>query len=202
MSTLTSATVAPWADDHGTQTRLIPTYRRRRRRFLTASKEQLRLFGEALVLIAVSAVAVFDTYHAYSILVTGLGEPLSGFSATSQLMVWAYVSMVGLISTALVVVVGIYYSHRVMGPATKITRVLAEMAEGELPANVRLRKRDHLKGVASALNCTGQAWNDALADIRRSVDRLKTSDSQQVDLRAELAAIEAVLDKYRLSART
>jgi methyl-accepting chemotaxis protein len=61
-------------------------------------------------------------------------------------------------ATCAVVITGIslYYivlhSHRIAGPAYRLERLIKEMAEGRRGFRVRLRRKDYLKHIASALN--------------------------------------------------
>jgi hypothetical protein len=52
----------------------------------------------------------------------------------------------------LIILLGIFFSHRIAGPLFKISRSLREIAQGRNPGLIKLRKDDMLKNFAETVN--------------------------------------------------
>ena len=57
-----------------------------------------------------------------------------------------------LILLVLISIAGIFYSHRIAGPAFRIEQDLDRVLEGESGVKIRLRKRDQLQSLADKVN--------------------------------------------------
>lgn len=57
-----------------------------------------------------------------------------------------------LIIVVLLVIIGIFYSHRIAGPVYRISRDIERVLEGEKGVSIRLRKKDKLKDLAEKIN--------------------------------------------------
>jgi nitrogen fixation/metabolism regulation signal transduction histidine kinase len=64
----------------------------------------------------------------------------------------------------LLVVTGIFLSHRIAGPAYRIERTLREIGKGNLDIHIKLRKYDELVGIANAIN-------DMTSDLKKLLKR-------------------------------
>ena len=57
-----------------------------------------------------------------------------------------------LIILVLIAVIGIFYSHRIAGPAYRMEQDIARVLSGETGVAIRLRKKDKLKSLANKIN--------------------------------------------------
>jgi methyl-accepting chemotaxis protein len=114
-----------------------------------------------------------------------LGDKLANVYPQGRLI--AIVNMVNmrillslLLATPLVVIIGIYASHRIAGPIYRIEKFLNNMASGEFSDQLILRKNDELISLANGIN--------------RVVESIKTMVKQE---REHLAKTAVSLDSIR-----
>ena len=50
------------------------------------------------------------------------------------------------------VLIGIYVTHRIVGPQVAIRRLISELKKGHYGKQIQLRRNDYLKNIASELN--------------------------------------------------
>ena len=51
-----------------------------------------------------------------------------------------------------VAVIGVFYSHRIIGPVYRINRDLQRVLDGEEDVRIKLRDKDQFKGLAGRVN--------------------------------------------------
>ncbi len=104
-----------------------------------------------------------------------------------------------------VIVISMFYSHRITGPLYRITQFVKELAGGKFDSRVRLREKDVIHPMAEELNGMVEKYQDNLKDIREEVaalERLAGGEDisreslQQIKERAE--KIHKVTNRYRL----
>ena len=153
--------------------------RPRRRQYLIDRKFQLPV---ALALASIGLVMLIYHLAVVHFIVTGAREgavmetrPLTTMLPLVALLVLSFGWL------------GIHVTHRIVGPAYRLTQTMKALAGGELSVRAHLRKGDALKEVAGALNELGDAIESRAQDER--------------DLRARLrAAIESGADGEELLA--
>jgi signal transduction histidine kinase len=74
--------------------------------------------------------------------------------------------------TPLVVVIGIYASHKIAGPIYRIEKYLSAMAGGDLSIPLTLRKNDELVSLANGINNVADTMK---ASIKEEKERLASS---------------------------
>ncbi|MCX8028832.1 MAG: hypothetical protein N2712_02435 [Brevinematales bacterium] len=69
---------------------------------------------------------------------------------------WRPILALSLLQVLLIIVFGLFFSHRIAGPVHRIKRELREIADGKLPITheIRLRKNDFLLDIAKEINNT------------------------------------------------
>ncbi len=95
-----------------------------------------------------------------------------------------YAVMVVLIIAA-VVLLHLFYSHRIAGPAYRLGKEAATIGRGELKGNIRFRRKDNLTDLADALN-------QAVAQYR---SRIITAKERLALLEAELDSLSGMIQK-------
>jgi signal transduction histidine kinase len=121
-----------------------------------------------------------------------------------------------LLVTPLVVVIGIYASHRIAGPIYRIEKFLNDMASGKFSNQLVLRKNDELISLANGINrvvesikMTVRQEREHLAKTAVSLDSVRRIvQSKSVDhsilentiekLSEELNKAARELDKYKV----
>jgi len=173
----------------------------RRRNFVPNPRFQFLLAGKGVSYVFLyGAVIVYTTLQ--SMAETMYILPLNCLTPEVKARIWAFPTEALLLSLliALVVVLQIIqWSHRVAGPEFRLKRILREMAAGQYPQSVRLRKHDCLTGLAEnltllahALRERRQAHADQLAQLHGQVQectaRVRSGERPEVVL-AQLEAL-------------
>jgi methyl-accepting chemotaxis protein len=197
----------------------VPIPRFRRRRYLIKTRFQLRYVGLILALIIITGcICCYVVY--YTSLIT-LGEKLAAVYPQGRLV--AIVQMVNfrillsiILMTPFIIMIGIYFSHRVAGPIFRTERFLKDMAAGDLSQDLILRKGDELISLADGINDVRNSLISAIDNQKERLDALlgkaedlkallpaKFKEDSEVrslldDIIAEIKAFRAVLDKYKL----
>lgn len=87
------------------------------------------------------------------------------FDVNSQLVVSSIlIIFIAVIATGFF---GVFFLHRVAGPVYRFRQVLKKMGSGEIPADIRLRKRDFFKETADELNRVIQLLRDLDATAQK-----------------------------------
>ncbi len=117
-------------------------------------------------------------------------------------VVWTYSVSSLVIAVVVFLLACVYYSHRIAGPAKKLTQSLDDIADGDLRIRVKLRKSDYLKEVADAVNGVTLTWGNAMTKIHRSIQSIKggLENEEAKDLLGHCRAIEEILQGYKFKA--
>jgi len=67
-----------------------------------------------------------------------------------RLMVWFAVSLYGIIAANLIILVGLYSSHKVAGPLYRLERMTTDALGGNLPGEIHFREGDQMQPLARA----------------------------------------------------
>ena len=162
----------------------MPSHFFERRNFLIRPRFQLLFASKAVGFLFLYAAAI--TYASvHSVADTIYILPISCLTSEVKSRLWKFPTEALLLSVliALVVVLqAILISHRVAGPEFRLARTLREMANGQYPQAVTLRKHDNLKELAASIRILGQ-----ILEQRRGVclDQL-----DQVNGRLETCAMD------------
>ncbi len=186
-----------WGDTPDLKVAPVKKARQRRRMFIVDPELQLRLLGEVFFVLLVGAILALVSFHVIDTLAFSMNGAFADFPS-ERLMVWSYVGVSAALNIAVIVIISTFYSHRIAGPSYRIVRALDELASGDLSTPVRLRKKDHLKRIAGAVNDTREAWAQSVGDIRSAVEALKAHPEplDRAAIEHQLAEIEAVLERY------
>jgi methyl-accepting chemotaxis protein len=174
----------------------------KRTQYFIAKKFQLRYVG--LILLLVSLTAIMCSYVIYYTMMLTMGDKLANVYPQGRLisivnMVNLRILLTMLLVAPLVVVIGIYASHRIAGPIYRIEKFLASLAGGDLSLPLTLRKNDELVSLAGGINSVVESLKttvskeaSALESISLSMENLrKLATSKPVNN----AALDQVLDK-------
>ena len=99
----------------------------------------------------------------------------------------------------------IFITHRMAGPIYAIEKVFSRIADGDVTARVRLRKRDDLHELGRAINSMLDKQAVTLSDLNERFHRLSSrllekspgkASQNAPEITAELEAIEKILMPY------
>lgn len=128
----------------------------RRRQFLVDPKYQIRA-GITVGVVAFLLLALLNLSLWTSGRQTGTGTaPVRGAFAADGAS-WLVVLAGSAVFLAGVILIGVFESHRTAGAAFAIRRTVDEIRSGRQGARVRLRRGDHLRELAAAVNALAEA---------------------------------------------
>lgn len=119
-------------------------------------------------------------------------EPEKAFSTLSFML-----KVNGLFVVLLTLFMGLYtilLSHRVAGPAYRITRCVQRMTQGVYDFTVTLRKKDYLKDVAADLNVLLSDLRKRQARVREALEAARTAKAK-ITQGAGAADVASELDR-------
>ena len=155
----------------------------RRRNFVPNPRFQFLLAGKGVSYVFLfGAIIVYASLQSMAETINIL--PLSCLTPEVKARLWAFPTdalLLALLIALVVMLQIIQWSHRVAGPEFRLKRILREMAAGQYPESVRLRKHDCLKGLAEnltllarALRERRQAHTEQLAQLQGKVEECAT----------------------------
>ena len=190
----------------------------RRTQYLVAKKFQLKYVG--MILLLVSLTAVMCSYVTYYTMMLTMGDKLANVYPQGRLI--AIVNMVNfrillsmLLVTPLIIMIGIYASHKIAGPIYRIEKFLGLMANGDLSLTLTLRKNDELASLAGGINRFVESVKSAMKKEKaaigsisvsmenlRRLGRSKPVDNTALDqaldkLNEEVSALRREAEKYK-----
>lgn len=186
-----------------------PKYRRKQ--YLVAARFQLKYAG--LILLLMFVTAALSSYVVYYTSMLLMGEKLANVYPQGQLVnIVKTVNFRLLMSlvfvSPLVIILGIYLSHRIAGPIFRMERFLSEMAEGNYNSRITLRKGDELAALADGMNKVCESIKLSVGDQKGRLtkildDAVALHDKTQSPLGAERLESEIIellreLDKYKV----
>ena len=182
----------------GTITRAQPmqpaTYKRRS--YISSPETQQRIIRQFMLILGVGIILglanayVIASFSHVDIVVLPDASPLETSLAV------LYMASLAMASLGVMLLLAVFYSHRIGGPVFKIVGALQRMADGDLRGRVRLRDTDLLDDVALAVNEVGMSLGRALREIDESVAGLRDNRHLDESARQRVAAIDAVLRRY------
>jgi methyl-accepting chemotaxis protein len=175
----------------------------RRRKILVEPGYQLKV--AALVLFAIlfyAGLLGFLLFYPLMLEFDAAGTPQQQLWIANQVLelhmrFWPGVLVVGV----LVAIQSLFVTHRIVGPAYHLRRVMRELGEGKFGARAHLRRFDRLKDVEAALNALGESLQrreqTRAAELHKAVNTIK-GGMEGLAVPAELRS--AVEDIERLAA--
>ena len=174
----------------------------RRTQYLVAKRFQLKYAG--MILLLVSLTAVMCSYVIYYTMMLTMGDKLANVYPQGRLI--SIVNMVNfrillsmLLVSPIVVMIGIYASHKIAGPIYRIEKFLGSMADGDLSRPLTLRRNDELMNLAGGINKVVDSIKVIVKKEKSAIDSISTSMENLRRLGAAKpvnnAALEHALDK-------
>lgn len=150
----------------------------KRKQYIVAAKFQLKYIG--LILALVFLTGILCSYVVYYTSMLLLGDKLANVYPQGRLI--SIVNMVNirillslLLITPLVVIIGIYASHKIAGPIYRIEKFLNAMADGDFSMPLTLRKNDELIALANGINRVTESVKAMVRQERENLARATVS---------------------------
>ena len=174
----------------------------RRTKYFIAAKFQLKYVG--MIILLVTLTAIMCSYVIYYTMMLTMGDKLANVYPQGRLIsivntVNLRILLSMLLVVPVVIVVGIYASHKIAGPIYRIEKFLASMADGDLSKPLTLRKHDELMSLAGGVN---KVIDSVKATVKKEMAALGSISTSMENLRrlatsrpVNEAALDQALDK-------
>lgn len=110
-----------------------------------------------------------------------------------------------LISGGLLAVIGVFLSHRVVGPLVRFRHAIESLIKGKIPCTITLRKNDVGKAMAAKLNqffaCMKDRAEEDIVAARKVRDFLVVlkADNPGIDIQTTLKTVEELIERKEKS---
>jgi len=122
----------------------------------------------------------------------------SDFSTKLQTFIW-FVAAGEIILVTVTVFYGVKTSNRTAGPVYRLKKVVREVADGDLTIRIRLRKRDHLKDLATEVNAAIEILETRIAAIQQSSRKLRQTIDNHENSDTAHAELDRLLGQFTIS---
>ena len=183
----------------------------KRKRFFNFSikkRLQLRLLVKIWSIILASLLVTGIIFYFYSDINVGKSYRMFHVKAENFLDFLIPVLVCGFFASLILgVVASLLFPHAIAGPLYRIERELAEIGKGDLRKEIRLRKRDELKDMASSINLMIGGLRDkvkTISDISGQIGGLaeeataEDSDETIDKIKLANANLREAINKFRL----
>jgi methyl-accepting chemotaxis protein len=168
--------------------------RRRRRSYLIHPKTQFAITRQFMMLLLTASGLSVGNYH---VLRTMLAvNTQDGYSIA---MAYGYAGLMITVSVFLLFLLCVLVSHRIAGPAYRISRALDRMAQGDLCVHVKLRETDLLTELADAVNAANRDLRSALDEVDSELKHARSLRGDPERLDACLQRAERTLAGFQIS---
>ena len=168
----------------------------KRRSYISSPETQQRIVRQFMLVLGVGmALGLANAY----VIASFSHLEIVVLPEASRLEMWlalTYMASMALASFGVVLLLAVFYSHRVGGPVFKIVGALQRLADGDVRGRVRLRETDLLDDVALAVNEVGMSFGRTVREIDASVTALRASGGLGAAGEPHVAEIERVLRRY------
>ena len=176
---------------------------RKRKHYLIDHDVQFRITRHLFGFLLVATILALGNFYVIAELSDFYFSEYSGPEHEGwreQAVAWGY-GLAAIVNNCLIILLlSLFYSHRIAGPSVKIVKALQQVNEGDLHTCIRLRKGDYLQEVATAVNDAIRHWDGSLDEIDRAIQSLKahTGTIEKGTLDRKLAAIEVAINRYKV----
>ena len=166
----------------------------RRRSYLIDAKTQLTITRQFLFVLVVTAALSVGNYHVFKIMLDV--EKADSFDL---MLSYGYCAVMLAICASLLFLLCLFFTHRIAGPARKISEALNQMANKNLCVKVRLRDTDLLVALAEAVNVVNKELRSSLMEVSGEIQRAHGLAAEQPELVACLRRIERQIGEFRIT---
>jgi len=138
-----------------------------------------------IVLLGAAAAAWAVSLLFPATLGQGFHNTLAAVQAVRKALVWKVLSVYAVISiviTLAIVVLHLFYSHRIAGPAYRLGLEASKIAKGDLTCNFTFRSKDNLLDMKNFLNDVARQYVARISEITACLDTIEIRSKAAVDL--------------------
>ncbi len=151
-----------------------------RKKYFVKEGNQWGLLAGAVTLIFILAIVASGLFYIIANRNLENATYRAHFTAlhnTMQLLL-PWLILVNLIGLIIVVILAIFYTHKIAGPTFHIMNDLKKLGEGDLTTRTNLRKNDRLQELAKSLNNAIEGIQQNVMEAKSHVTELeKTADN-------------------------
>jgi methyl-accepting chemotaxis protein len=149
-----------------------------RKNYIVKPRLQIKFLLIALLVIVVTAIAVYYAFWSSLVRAPGMDQLSSGeLRALEHAYQVSFVWVIAILGLA-VGLESIFFFHKLVGPIYVFGESLKKLADGELTFTVHSRKRDELKDVAAGFNAMIENMGGAVKADRAAIDEIKQKIDQ------------------------
>lgn len=167
---------------------------RLRQSYLIDAKTQLTITRQFLFVLLATASLSVGNYHVFRTMIEV--EKASSFE---QILAYGYCAVMLIICGSLLFLLCVFFTHRIAGPARKISEAMNQMAHKNLCVNIRLRDTDLLKELAQAVNVANKELRDSLMEVSDDIQRARGLARGHKEIEACLRRVENQLSEFRIT---
>ena len=98
--------------------------------------------------------------------------------ATLLKLIWPVLLICVVVALVFTFFYGVVISHRMAGPIYRIRKVLDQMAQGDLSAQIQLRRKDDFNALAASINSLIKSWRLQIEELKKLGRDMETADGQ------------------------
>ncbi|MFH0924363.1 MAG: methyl-accepting chemotaxis protein [bacterium] len=108
--------------------------------------------------------------------------------------------LAGIMSTAIAVIISLFYPGPLVGPLYRIEKVVGLMTEGDLTQRIKLRQFDEYSELASLINFLLESQTEKILQLKKFSDKLKVlaDKGDKQELLAEIGLLKEGLDWFKV----
>jgi len=154
---------------------------------VTQKNYRLLLYVNSLLIVLLgAAVAAWGIFWLFpSGLGEGYGAVLASVQGIGQVLFKKVAIIYAIIAVLIVmamVVLHLFYSHRIAGPAYRLGMEAAKVANGNLTGNIKFRKKDSLTDMADSLNNVASQYRRRITAVKENLAIIETQSKKVSDL--------------------
>jgi methyl-accepting chemotaxis protein len=107
-------------------------------------------------------------------------NPSLGFTRIWEVL-WLPMLISSLTGVLLVMVLGLFYSHRIAGPMFNLKRMMQQAGAGHLGIVMKIRKNDEFHDVENAFNLMIRELDTRVQAVRKSIRQLPKEQQQKIE---------------------
>jgi methyl-accepting chemotaxis protein len=145
------------------------------------------LYVNTLALVILGAA--ISGWGIFRLLPAGLGENYGAIHAAVQeirkALLWKIVTIHTAASLLIlfgIVVLHLFYSHRIAGPVYRLGLEAARIGQGKLAGNIRFRQKDNLTDMADLLNNVAYEYRGRIDEVRAYLAVIEAESLSLADL--------------------
>jgi methyl-accepting chemotaxis protein len=171
----------------------------RRRKFYVKEGDHRGLLLGALILILVLVVLASGLFYVIANRILEQATYRAHFETlrNTMQMLLPWLLIVNIIGVIAVLILAIFMTHKISGPAYHLIKDLERLREGDLTIHTKFRKGDRLQNVALALSDATGALNETVSKTKNCLEELIKETSNYPEIKKSVIEISQTLDKLK-----